>query len=487
MRLCGGFACKGRILVQTLNIRGFRLSVRCTGARFTDFLCIHLVAFPTSCPAHRRSENIQGKKLSQAMKLLLFTHFASLLFAWGTRAEQYDSYALRRLPECSKTCIANAISVLNCTAQDDTCLCTDESIVPAASLCILQSCSVKQALTMQNATQAYCRQPIRNRTPIFVNVTIVFGTLTGVFVLLRFVTKIFILNRDLGLDDLIVLLAFLFGLPSTIMNIHGTASHGVGQDIWTLEFDQIYKFGFWFYILEVLYFAQLAVVKMAFLFFYLRIFSGRAYKVLWSTIIFNTLYGILFTFLAIFQCTPVSFFWNRWDGEHSGKCLNINAIAWANASVSIALDLWMLAIPLWYVRSLNMHWKKKLGVTIMFIVGTFVTVVSIIRLQSIINFGSSVNTTYDQLYISVWSTIEINVGIMCTCMPAIRLMLVRFFPTLRGTSQDTNKPLNKETSGPRMKIPSSDDIREVPEAGIELNPIFRVQHSEGDEVRLASP
>ncbi|KAL6408605.1 integral membrane protein PTH11 [Ilyonectria robusta] len=212
---------------------------------------------------------------------------------------------------------------------------------------------------------------------------------------------------------------------------------------------------------------------MAFLFFYLRIFSERAGKVLWSTIIFNTLYGILFTFLAIFQCTPVSFFWNRWDGEHSGKCLNINAIAWANASVSIALDLWMLAIPLWYVRRLNMHWKKKLGVTIMFIVGTFVTVVSIIRLQSIINFGSSVNATYDQLYISVWSTIEINVGIMCTCMPAIRMMLVRFFPALRGTSQDTNKPLNKEASGPRMKIPSSDNIREVPEAGIELNRIFR--------------
>ncbi|KAL6408604.1 putative integral membrane protein [Ilyonectria robusta] len=82
------------------------------------------------------------------MKLLLFTHFVSLLFAWGIRAEQYDSYALSRLPECSKTCIANVISVLNCTAQDDTCLCTDESIIPAASLCILQSCSVKQALSM---------------------------------------------------------------------------------------------------------------------------------------------------------------------------------------------------------------------------------------------------------------------------------------------------------------------------------------------------
>lgn len=151
------------------------------------------------------------------------------------------------------------------------------------------------------------------------NVTIVFGTLTGVFVLFRFATKIFVLDRDFGLDDLFVLLAFLCGLPSTVMNIHGTAGHGEGQDIWNLEFDNIYKFSFWFYVLEVFYFAQVSILKMAFLFFYLRIFSGPAQKVLWGTIIFNALYGIAFCFLAAFQCTPVSFFWNGWDGEHPGK------------------------------------------------------------------------------------------------------------------------------------------------------------------------
>lgn len=35
---------------------------------------------------------------------------------------------------------------------------------------------------------------------------------------------------------------------------------------------------------------------------------------------------------------------------------------------------------------------------------------------------------------SVWSTIEICVGIMCACLPAIRLVLVRVFPILGGSS-----------------------------------------------------
>ena len=50
--------------------------------------------------------------------------------------------------------------------------------------------------------------------------------------------------------------------------------------------------------------------------------------------------------------------------------LNKNAIGWANAAISVALDLWMIAIPLWQIRSLNLHWKKKIGVVIMFLVGT---------------------------------------------------------------------------------------------------------------------
>lgn len=50
--------------------------------------------------------------------------------------------------------------------------------------------------------------------------------------------------------------------------------------------------------------------------------------------------------------------------------MNSTAIGWANASISVAVDVWMLAVPLWYLRKLKLHWKKKIGVAAMFIVGT---------------------------------------------------------------------------------------------------------------------
>lgn len=62
-----------------------------------------------------------------------------------------------------------------------------------------------------------------------------------------------------------------------------------------------------------------------------------------------------------------------------------------------------------------------------------VTVVSIVRLQSLVSFANSDNPTWDNLRVSQWSTIEVNVGIICACMPTLRLILLRVFPALSST------------------------------------------------------
>ncbi len=49
-------------------------------------------------------------------------------------------------------------------------------------------------------------------------------------------------------------------------------------------------------------------------------------------------------------------------------------------------------------------------------------------------FANSTNPTWDDWDVSNWSTIELNVGIICACMPALRLLLVRLFPRIMGSS-----------------------------------------------------
>ena len=159
---------------------------------------------------------------------------------------------------------------------------------------------------------------MRDRTPIFANVTIVLGVLAGATVLLRIVSKL-AMKMPLYPDDYAIMVVIACGIPSSVMNVRGTGANGEGKDIWTLPFDNITNFGYFFYILEILYFAQVALLKMTLLFFYLTIFPGPARKYLLGTMVFNAVYGAAFMLLAAFQCQPISYFWSSWDGEHVGK------------------------------------------------------------------------------------------------------------------------------------------------------------------------
>lgn len=38
--------------------------------------------------------------------------------------------------------------------------------------------------------------------------------------------------------------------------------------------------------------------------------------------------------------------------------------------------------------------------------------------------------------VSQWSTIEVNVGIICACMPTLRLILLRMFPVLSSSTRN---------------------------------------------------
>lgn len=188
----------------------------------------------------------------------------------------------------------------------------------------------------------------------------------------RFVFKI-CSKLDLFLDDWFALITTLVGVPATVINRYGLPPNGIGRDVWTLTSDQITNFGKFFYVMEIIYFTQVGLLKLALLFFYLRIFSssGRIlHRMLWVTTGFTTMFCIAFVFAAVFQCRPISHFWEKWTNEDPGTCLSINAIAWSNAAISITLDLWMLAIPVSQIKKLRLSWKKKVGASIMFGTGT---------------------------------------------------------------------------------------------------------------------
>lgn len=105
---------------------------------------------------------------------------------------------------------------------------------------------------------------------------------------------------------------------------------------------------------------------------YLRIFHLPDEKiriVLWITQAVNLTNGLIFIFVGVFQCSPISLAWTFWTGETGGKCIDIVKLALAHAAINIGLDVWILILPLTQIWTMNLAPKKKFGIIFMFSLG----------------------------------------------------------------------------------------------------------------------
>lgn len=58
-------------------------------------------------------------------------------------------------------------------------------------------------------------------------------------------------------------------------------------------------------------------IRIAFTLYYLRIFTTpAARRVIYVTLATNVCLAIAFILVLLFSCTPVSYYWNKWDGLH---------------------------------------------------------------------------------------------------------------------------------------------------------------------------
>ncbi|KAH6696592.1 putative integral membrane protein [Leptodontidium sp. MPI-SDFR-AT-0119] len=285
----------------------------------------------------------------------LFTLLAGLVcFVPLIQAE--DSTALS-LPNCAVLCFSSAIQNSTCTVDDSNCICTDATLNEQAGLCVQSTCTVKESLTTMNISATECGAPVRDRSKSFDAITIIFGSSSLVAVILRVISRHWF-NFSLGLDDVF------------IVGIVVVSANGFGRDVWTVPFQQITNVIRYSYVVQVMYFALIPLIKISILLFYLRLFvEPTIRKLVYMTIIANVVVGVIYVILNVFQCWPISYYWTEWDGEHVGRCINVVAIVNSYSGISIGVDIWMLILPATRVARLNMHWKKKIAVAIMFSVG----------------------------------------------------------------------------------------------------------------------
>ncbi|PTD07401.1 hypothetical protein HYE67_002206 [Fusarium culmorum] len=376
-------------------------------------------------------------------------HLSWLLVAWAClvgRALSIDVASfLSQIPDCAGSCLLDLTANSTC-GIDVECLCADPNLQTVAASCVQSKCLPREALYTLNVTSVACEYPVRDRHQKFDTLGLCLGAITTLVVGARLFQKLRF-ERLLRADDYMIIVCWVTCIGNTISCVYGLSGNGFGRDAWTNSPYTITEFLRYVYIGQTFYATDVFLTKICVLLFYLRIFPVRSVQILiWTTIGVVALSMVVFIVLAIAQCQPISFFWTGWDKLHEGHCIGINPLAWSIAAVSIAMDFWVLAIPVFQLLQLQMKWQRKLAVAMMFLVGTFVSIVSIIRLQFLVAFGKSTNPTWDFFDTCYWSVIEVNVAIWCACMPDLRLLIVKAFPRLN--SQNDSRP-SKSTSSSR--------------------------------------
>jgi hypothetical protein len=225
---------------------------------------------------------------------------------------------------------------------------------------------------------------------------------------------------------------------------------------------------------------------------YLRIFpkevSPRFHYICWAVNASMIIWGIGFLISFIFQCRPLGYSWNQWDGEHDGVCENVQAATYGNAALNIFFDIVVMILPVPKLLALQSRsTRSKVGVISIFLVGLFVTACSIVRLTYMPLLWTSTNPTYDYNDIALWSGLEGDVGVCCACMPMVAGPVMYFFREKvasrfsKHTKSNSSKSTISISKPPKIyRIPGGDKSltrlpSNVSERDLEMND-FAGQH-----------
>lgn len=108
--------------------------------------------------------------------------------------------------------------------------------------------------------------------------------------------------------------------------------------------------------------------KFSILFLYHRIFGvKRVYKFWIRTLgVIQILYTIVTSLVSLFECTPVS---KYWDPLADGHCINTGAFLAGVESTNSFVDFAMVILAMFMLRELQVNGQTKLKLSLVFVLG----------------------------------------------------------------------------------------------------------------------
>lgn len=336
---------------------------------------------------------------------------------------------------------------------------------------------------------------LEGRSGAVLAVTVCMAGLATLFVFFRILSRAAIV-KHISPDDYIMIVAWIIALGLSATLCYACA-WGLGRkeaDVppsweWNLKKAD--------YAFTILYQPALMSLKTSILAFYLS-FSTTQRLFKWAciaTLLVVNAGGFALTIVTVFQCKPV---WAIYAPitPTNASCTDILTIYISSAPLNLITDTAILFLPMPILTSMRLPRKQKIILVVTFSFGIFVAAVDVVRLAYLQSasgtrlaeiaaqtHGSSrsreqTDFTWYLSFSFMWSAIEVNVGIMCACVPGLKPLVSRFLPILlRGPEDLGSKPRSTSAQGNNNDIIAAmTHIQRVPSAPEEIRIPPEVHH-----------
>ncbi|KAH8429215.1 uncharacterized protein LDX57_006882 [Aspergillus melleus] len=241
------------------------------------------------------------------------------------------------------------------------------------------------------------------------------------------------------LEDLLMGIGLLISYCATAFVVY-TAFNGVGIPVKTLPPDERHRIQFGSWMIQKFWAPSMAFIKISIVVFLKRLLGTlRTYSILSNClIVFIAVWAVVALLVNIFQCTPPQYYY---DKTLNGHCMGgQRAFFQSMGSISLIEDVIILCLPIPVVWKLQITFRQKMAITLVFSLGGLVCIFSLLRLIEFRNFVVT-DLASSSAKESVWTCLEIDVAIICGCLPLMKPLVQGFLGKVKsGVSKGRSHP-----------------------------------------------
>ncbi|KAI8626579.1 hypothetical protein F5Y19DRAFT_220767 [Xylariaceae sp. FL1651] len=296
--------------------------------------------------------------------------------------------------------------------------------------------------------------------------------------------------RSIKLEDALTFIAYGNYIGYIYCCYRLLVEYGYFIHQWDLHLGDLIEISYILLIGGVLYSVTLPLLKASILLEWTRLFVPHGTRnVFWWLCI--GLVAVQLSFLVasvlglVFACIPYQ---KNWDFTVPGRCIQKSRLEITSAAIHLASDLVILVLPQKVIWNLQMSFRKKLGVSVIFSLGVLACISALLRLVSTIQYSTADDVIYTVSSVILWALAEMTCGFIVLGMPTAPKVLLETglvkrikssFNSWTGTSSKDTKSLGLSQTSKSSNTTKS--YRKIDDNGVPLRSLKSADSSESTE------